>query len=256
MGSLAFIAAEEIPLALDIQCLANKLVILDISEPSRLCECVVAQSSLFERIKDRQYDDPHLLVIRETHVKCEHHRPGGLLQQMVMLGWKWENITMNFVVGFPWTLRNFDAVWVIVDRLTKSAHLILVVTMYSSRRLGQIYIQEIVRLHGLPVSYHWLSFRTITVIIRALRWLFLKIYTECKKVKLRPTYIKLFEILEKIGEVAYKLAFPPSLSVVHLVFHVSVLWKYYVDPSHIIDFCTVQLDEDLTYIEKHVAILD
>ncbi|XP_070049600.1 uncharacterized protein [Nicotiana tomentosiformis] len=66
IGSLAFISAEERPLALDIQSLANRLVRLDISEPSRILACVVARSSLLERIKARQYDDLYLLVLRET----------------------------------------------------------------------------------------------------------------------------------------------------------------------------------------------
>ena len=66
MGSLAFISAEERPLASDIQSLANKLVRLDISKPSQVLACVVAQSSLFEQIKAHQYDDPHLTVLRET----------------------------------------------------------------------------------------------------------------------------------------------------------------------------------------------
>lgn len=59
---------------------------------------------------------------------------------------------MDFVVGLPWTLRKFDAVWVIVDRLTKSAHFIPVVTTYTSERLAQICIQEIDWLHGVPIS--------------------------------------------------------------------------------------------------------
>ncbi|XP_070034388.1 uncharacterized protein [Nicotiana tomentosiformis] len=66
MGSLAFISAEEKPLALEIQSLANRLVRLDISELSRVLECVVAQSSLLEQIKARQFDDPYLTVLRET----------------------------------------------------------------------------------------------------------------------------------------------------------------------------------------------
>ncbi|XP_070041371.1 uncharacterized protein [Nicotiana tomentosiformis] len=66
MGSLTFISPEEKPLALDIQSLANRLVRLDISEPSRILECVLAQSTLFERVKARQRDDLHLLVLRET----------------------------------------------------------------------------------------------------------------------------------------------------------------------------------------------
>ncbi|XP_070056550.1 uncharacterized protein [Nicotiana tomentosiformis] len=65
MCSLAFISAEKRPLSLDIQSLANRLVRLDISEPSGVLVCVVAQSSLFEQIKARQFDDPHLMVLRE-----------------------------------------------------------------------------------------------------------------------------------------------------------------------------------------------
>ncbi|XP_070054348.1 uncharacterized protein [Nicotiana tomentosiformis] len=63
---MAFILAEERPLAFNIQSLANRLVRLDISKPSRVLACVVAQSSLLKPIKACQYDDPHLLVLRET----------------------------------------------------------------------------------------------------------------------------------------------------------------------------------------------
>jgi len=73
-------------------------------------------------------------------VKYEHQSLGGLLQQMTIPKWKWEHITMDFIVELPWTLQNFDAVWVIVDRLSKTAHFILVVTMYTSERLAHIYI--------------------------------------------------------------------------------------------------------------------
>ena len=66
MGSLALIPAEERPLALDIQSLANRLVRLDISEPNQVFASVVAQSSLLGQIKARQFDDPHLAVLRET----------------------------------------------------------------------------------------------------------------------------------------------------------------------------------------------
>ncbi|XP_070054331.1 uncharacterized protein [Nicotiana tomentosiformis] len=76
-----------------------------------------------------------------------------------------------------------------------------------------------------------------------------------KKDKLSPRYIRPFEILEIVGEVAYKLALPPSTLAVHLVFHVSMLQKYHCDPSHVLDFSSVQLDKDLTYEEELVAIL-
>ncbi|XP_070036483.1 uncharacterized protein [Nicotiana tomentosiformis] len=77
-----------------------------------------------------------------------------------------------------------------------------------------------------------------------------------RKVKLSPRYIDPFEILERVGEVANKLALLPSLSAAHPVFHVSMLLKYYGDPSHILDFSSIQCDNDLTYIEESVANLD
>ncbi|XP_070039805.1 uncharacterized protein [Nicotiana tomentosiformis] len=77
-----------------------------------------------------------------------------------------------------------------------------------------------------------------------------------KKGKLSPRYSGPFKILKKIGEVAYKLALPPSLSGVHPVFHVSMLRKYVGDPSHIYDFSAVQLDGNLTYDVEPVTILD
>ncbi|XP_070054474.1 uncharacterized protein [Nicotiana tomentosiformis] len=64
--SLAFIPGWERPLFLDIQALANKFVWLDISEPSRVLACFVSRFSLFEQIKARQYDNPHLLVHKDT----------------------------------------------------------------------------------------------------------------------------------------------------------------------------------------------
>ncbi|XP_070046760.1 uncharacterized protein [Nicotiana tomentosiformis] len=66
MGSLAFIPVSERPLALDVQTLANQFVRLDISVPSRVLACTVARSSLSERIRDQQYNDSHLLVLRDT----------------------------------------------------------------------------------------------------------------------------------------------------------------------------------------------
>ncbi|XP_070014680.1 uncharacterized protein [Nicotiana sylvestris] len=77
-----------------------------------------------------------------------------------------------------------------------------------------------------------------------------------KKGKLSPRFIRLSEVLRRIGEVAYDLALPPSLSSVHPVFHVSMLRKYIGDPSHVLDFSTVQLDGDLTYDAEPVAILE
>ncbi|XP_070014710.1 uncharacterized protein [Nicotiana sylvestris] len=76
-----------------------------------------------------------------------------------------------------------------------------------------------------------------------------------KKGKLSPRFIDPFEVLKRVGEVAYELALPPSLSGVHPVFHVSMLRKYHADFSHMLDVSTIQLDESLGY-EEPVAIID
>ncbi|XP_070020140.1 uncharacterized protein [Nicotiana sylvestris] len=75
------------------------------------------------------------------------------------------------------------------------------------------------------------------------------------KGKLSPRFIGPFEVLRMIGEVAYELALPSILASVHPVFHVSMLRKYIGDPSHVLDFRTIQLDGDLTYDMEPVAIL-
>ena len=75
------------------------------------------------------------------------------------------------------------------------------------------------------------------------------------KGKLSPRFIGPFEILERIGPVAYRLALPPSLSTIHNVFHVSVLRKYLANPTHVIDYETLDMAEDLSYEEKPVGIL-
>ncbi|MCF7184040.1 hypothetical protein L3H42_11115 [Corynebacterium sp. MC-13] len=77
-----------------------------------------------------------------------------------------------------------------------------------------------------------------------------------RKGKLSPRFIGPFEILERVGEVAYRLALPPSLSSVHPVFHVSMLRKYVLDESHIISFDSVALNPDLSFEEEPIAILD
>ena len=76
------------------------------------------------------------------------------------------------------------------------------------------------------------------------------------KGKLSPHYIGPFEILEHVGAVAYQLALPPDLSMIHPVFHVSMLWKYMHDPSHVLTPQTVRLDENLCHEEESIVIVD
>ena len=76
----------------------------------------------------------------------------GLLNLIPIPQWKWNNIAMDFVSGLPLMQKEHDSVWVIIDRLTKSAHFIPVRIDYSIDRLVELYVNEIVRLHGVPLS--------------------------------------------------------------------------------------------------------
>ncbi|GJV92985.1 putative nucleotidyltransferase, ribonuclease H [Tanacetum coccineum] len=85
-------------------------------------------------------------------VKAEHQKPSGLLQQPEIPEWKWEKITMDFVSGLPRTPSGYDSIWVIVDRLTKSAHFLPMKKTDSIEKLTQLYLKEIICKHGVPTS--------------------------------------------------------------------------------------------------------
>ncbi|GJV49800.1 retrotransposon protein, putative, ty3-gypsy subclass [Tanacetum coccineum] len=244
-------------------------------------------------------------------VKIEHQRASGLLQPLEIPVWKWDEISMDFVTGLPTTQKRHDAIWVVVDRLTKSAHFLPIRKNYGISKLAEIFRQEIVRLHGTPTSivsdrdpkftsHFWkglqkawgtrLKFstafhpqtdgqsertiQTLEDMLRAcaLEWtgeterkarsrqksyadkhrrdlefqvgdrVFLKVlpFRGVKrfgiKGKLSPRFIGPFEILERIGEVLYRLALPPQLSHVHDVFHVSLLRGYHYHPLHVASY--------------------
>ena len=85
----------------------------------------------------------------------------GDVQPLEVPEWKWESISMDFVIGLPRTSSGYDVIWVIVDRLTRSAHFLPIGANYLMEKLAQLYIQEIMRLHGIPstiISYRDLRF--------------------------------------------------------------------------------------------------
>ncbi|KAI3715505.1 hypothetical protein L6452_22489 [Arctium lappa] len=87
-----------------------------------------------------------------SQVKAEHQRPYGSLQYLEIPEWKWENITMDFMTKLPKTLRGHDTIWVIVDRLTKSAHFLAMRETLPMDKLAKLYIDEVVSRHGIPLS--------------------------------------------------------------------------------------------------------
>jgi hypothetical protein len=82
-------------------------------------------------------------------VKADHMRPVGLLQPLSIPAWKWEDISMDFNVGLPLTGHKFNFIWVIIDRLTKSAHFIPVHTRYRAEKYAELYISRILCMHGV-----------------------------------------------------------------------------------------------------------
>nr|GEY37702.1 putative reverse transcriptase domain-containing protein [Tanacetum cinerariifolium] len=85
-------------------------------------------------------------------VKAEYQKPSGLLVQPKIPQWKWENIIMDFVTKLPKTTSGQDTIWVIVDRLTKSAHFLPMKENDSMEKLTRQYLKEVVSRHGVPVS--------------------------------------------------------------------------------------------------------
>ncbi|CAN6476382.1 unnamed protein product [Victoria cruziana] len=89
----------------------------------------------------------HCLICQQ--VKAEHQRPSGLLVQWELSEWKWDEVTIDFVMGLLRTQRKYDAIWVVVDRLSKSAHFLAIRANMPLESLADLYISEIVRLHGI-----------------------------------------------------------------------------------------------------------
>ncbi|KAA3470338.1 DNA/RNA polymerases superfamily protein [Gossypium australe] len=184
------------------------------------------------------------------HVKAEHQVPSGLLQPIMVPEWKWDHIAMDFVTGLPLTPKKKDVVWVVIDRLTKSAHFIPIGIDYSLDKLADLHVQK---------SYANLKWKDIEfqagdkVFLKVSPWK--KVFRFCRKGKLSPRFIGPYEITETIGPVAYYLALPSELEKIHDVFHVSMLNRYRSDPWNVIVPTEVEIQPDMTYGEELVKIL-
>nr|GEU31398.1 reverse transcriptase domain-containing protein [Tanacetum cinerariifolium] len=227
-----------------------------------------------------------------SRVKAECQDPSGLLIQQEISMWKWERITMDFISKLPKTSNGHDIIWVIVDRLTKSAHFIPTRATDSMETLIRLYIKEIVSRHGVPISIisdrdshftsiFWQSLqdalgtqldmstayhpetngeseRTIQTREDMLRACVIDFGKGWEKhlplVEFSNNNSYLASI--KIGPVAYKLELPEELTNVHNTFHVSNLKKCLSDESLVIPMKELRLDDKLNFVEEPVEIMD
>ncbi|GJZ50133.1 putative reverse transcriptase domain-containing protein [Tanacetum coccineum] len=244
-----------------------------------------------------------------SKVKPKHQRPSGLLQQPEIPEWKWDKITMDFITKLPRSKNGHDTIWVIVDRLTKSAHFLAIREDYSTERLARIYIDKIVARHGVPVSiildrYGRFTSRCWQTVQNALgtsyhssircapfealygrNYRSLVLWAEIgessligpelvqettDKVVLIKEKLKAardrqksyadnrrpFEILKRVGPVAYRLRLPEELSGVHDMFHVSNLKNCLADASLHVPLDEIKVDKTLRFVEEPVEIID
>ncbi|XP_017428675.1 uncharacterized protein LOC108336720 [Vigna angularis] len=233
-----------------------------------------APVSIIPDTENFEYETEEIDEVSEglRKAKVEHQRPGGLLQQLEIPEWKWDSIAMDFVTHLPRTVRGHDPIWVIVDRLTKSAHFLAVNLRMSMAKLAQLYIREVVRLHGVPSSI--ISDRDPRFTSRF--WQTLKsemdnrLWGSCllrvtpttgvgraiRSRKLSPRYLGPYQILRRVGPVAYEITMLPQLANLHSMFHVSQLRKYVPDPSHVLEVEDVQVKEDLSGEVQPVKIME
>ncbi|XP_037497395.1 uncharacterized protein LOC110010929 [Jatropha curcas] len=217
--------------------------------------CVPKISELRKSTLDEAHSSPyfmHLAALKRDitdyvsrcftcqQVKAEHQFSSGLVHPTSIPEWKWDKITMDFVIGLPLTPKRKDTIWVIVDKLTKSVHFLPVRTDFTMEQYVELYIDEIdtkdkVRIirdrlkaaSDCQKSYANLKRRDIDYAVGDK--VFLKV-SPWKKRKLSPRFIGPYEIIEHVG-------------------------TYRSDPLHVISVESVTIESNLTYEEEPVRIL-
>jgi hypothetical protein len=103
-----------------------------------------------EALKKKILYEAHMSRYSIHPRSTNHMKPGGLLQPLSIPEWKWNDISTDFIVGLPLMAYKFYSIWVIMDRLSKSAHFIPIHTNYSVQKYAGIYIARVLCLHGVP----------------------------------------------------------------------------------------------------------
>ncbi|GJY17755.1 putative reverse transcriptase domain-containing protein [Tanacetum coccineum] len=166
----------------------------------------------------------------------------------------------------PKSSQGYDTIWVIGDRLTKSAIFVPMRETNPMERLARMYLKAVVTRHEIPVSIicdrdprqSERTIQTLEDMLRACVIDFGKGVVRFGKIggKLNPRYVGPFKVLAKVGAVAYKLELPQELSRVHNTFHVSNLKKCYADEPLAVPLDGLHIDDKLHFVEEPVEIMD
>ncbi|GJS97611.1 putative reverse transcriptase domain-containing protein [Tanacetum coccineum] len=215
-------------------------------------------------------------ILTCSKIKAAHQKPSGFPHQAKFL-MKWEKLTMDFITKLPKSSSGYDTIWVIVDRLTKSAHFLPIREDYKTEKLAKIYTNEIVARHGVPVSIIS-DCDGDSLVITMASFLESIGYETRHEYDLPPsdrrwdTHLPLIEFSynnsyhtsikyapfegSRVGPVAYRLKLPQELSCVHDTFHVSNLKKCLAEPDVQVPLDEIEIDENLRFIEEPIEILE
>nr|GEV91965.1 hypothetical protein [Tanacetum cinerariifolium] len=220
-----------------------------------------------------------------SKVKAEHQTPSGLLVQPEIPKWKWEKITMDFITKIPKMTNGYDTIWVIVDRLTKSAHFLPMRETDPMEKLMNLYMKEVVTdmLTGPAIIHEttkniiqiksriqaardrkksYANIRRKTLEFQVSDGVMLKVSPWKRAVrlgkrgKLNLRYVGPFKVIERVRTVAYKLELPQQLSQIHNMFYVSNLKKCLSDESFVILLEELGVDDKLHFMEEPVEVMD
>nr|GEZ12739.1 reverse transcriptase domain-containing protein [Tanacetum cinerariifolium] len=185
-------------------------------------------------------------------IKVEHQRPSGLLVQPTIPVWKWDNILIDFITKLPKSSQGFNTIYVIIDRLTKSAHFLPIRKNDPMEKLARLYLHRIVTRHETPVLI--ICDRDGRVMLKVSPWKGVIRFIMRGKLNLR--YIGPFKVLAKVGDVAYRLELTQKLSRVHHTFHVLNLSKCYADEPLAMPLEGVYIDDTLQFVEEPIEIME